>query len=318
MNNLSQLHQQLCSSHGFLINQNNQEATKYLADKIPQFTKGVCYEYRAAELNHPCDFLVAYDTSEQTVKQLRALFSSIKQHQSQSINQFLDLYDQHRCLRDIQLIWLSFDWSKNHYPVIPTFYVSTQHYSYVQGEKLNDTVDYALSTLAPQSLKLGNALVRKLDWGKLNHIGFTFARESLKTKFTITLDCDKVLQQLKLLNWQGSFDKLTPIVDIASQLSKTIQISISFTDVLSKKIEVELPWVRQSSANYVDAEFINNVIRLCNGDTNYDRLSELTKWLENNPNNKAFYTKFSIFEDDSCNLKSYLHSSPQPKKRLFG
>ncbi|MDK2596263.1 hypothetical protein [Pseudoalteromonas obscura] len=318
MNNLSQLHQQLCHSHGFLINQNNQEATKYLADKIPQFTKGVCYEYRAAELNHPCDFLVAYDTSEETLLQLRGLFDSIEQHQSKQINEFLDLYTQHRCLRDIPLIWLSFDWSKTHYPIIPTFYISTQHYSYVKGEKLNDTIKHALSTLAPNSLALGEALAGKLEYGKLNHIGFTFARDSLKTKFTITLECEHVLPQLALFEWQGDVAHLQSVLNIASELSHKVQISISFTDQLSTKIEVELPWVRQEKDNYINDEFIERVIDICDKEPNYHRLNDVSKWLENNPNNKAFYTKFSIFEDGSCNLKSYLHSSPQPKRRLFG
>ena len=315
---LSDLHQMLCESHGHLINQNNQHATKQLADKPPQTTKGVCYEYRAAELAHPCDFLVAYDTSASSIRSLEKLFYSSDNANSNRITDFLKRLKAAQPLNAVQLLWLSFDWSRNHYPEIPTFYVSTQHYSYAYGEKLDKAIEHTFLSLAPDYLDTAKQITADLSFGKLNHIGFTYARDALKAKFTITLAADEVIPLLEGINWQGDYAQLHRALELVKQLTDTIQISLSFDKVLSQKIELELPWVRNQSENYVNEAFIEEVIEICHAEQNYKRLIELVDWLENNPNDKAFYTKFSIFEDKKINLKSYLHSSPAPKRRFLG
>lgn len=308
----------LCESHGHLINQNNQAATKLLADKPPQLTKGVCYEYRAAELAHPCDFLVAYDTSTTSIASLKKLFNASDKAHSHRIIEFFHTLKVAPPLNAVQLLWLSFDWSRNHYPEIPTFYVSTQHYSYVYGEKLNKAIEHTFLALAPEYLETAKEIIANLSLGKLNHIGFTYARDALKAKFTITLATADIEVLLKQIHWKGDYLQLNKIIELIKPLTKTIQISLSFNTVLSQKIELELPWVRNQSENYLSDEFINQVVKTCNSENNYRRLIELSDWLENNPNDKAFYTKFSIFEDQRINLKSYLHSSPKPKRRFLG
>ncbi|AOT11170.1 hypothetical protein [Pseudoalteromonas luteoviolacea] len=313
-----QLHTCLDQSFSSLINRNQPALAQNLIEVVPQNTKGICYEYRSNIKYRPCDILLAYSCAPADLEQLENYVSQLTHDQYAS--EIIKFIEQRRInpeYRPINLVWFSFDWNSTHYPSIPTFYVSTQSEKYNDKQSLSSLTTDLVTRLVPSHLATAQRVLGCLGKAKLNHIGFTFAREKLKTKFVLTCNTTSILPFMRDLDWEGDHDKLVKLLDFVKDITPKTQISISFDDTLSSKLEIELPWITSHDNNYIDKPFIDFVSDICHAQDEYQSLSELQTWLDAKNHDCIFYNKFSLFEDSTVNLKSYLHSSPFQKRRFL-
>ncbi|WP_152614589.1 hypothetical protein [Pseudoalteromonas luteoviolacea] len=307
----SQLHERLSSTHSSLTNRRSTAIVDELLSTAPQNTKGICYEFRPMENYRPCDVLLAYECTNYSLSEIESFLELIPNSISQGkILNFISERKSNPLFQNLNLVWFSFDWNSDHFPSIPTFYISTQHYKYDNDDLLHQVSLELVNNMAESHVTQAQSVLDALKSCRLNHIGFTYAREAIKTKFVLSVHVNEINSLLDTLNWQGDYTKLSAILHIAKSLSEDIQISLSFDTVLSKKIEIELPWVANAQQNYLKSEFIQQVAEVCDTPDGYQNLTEITSWLHHTNLDCAFYTKFSLFEDSSVNFKAYLHCAP--------